>query len=95
MENIQKNLWDMNFFEKFKNFLKEKFGISIPEWHSIVIGGISGIIGGYEIFLPLILFVVSGKKLTGHLKDFRKEIGYGMATFLSIEILQRFLIPLI
>ena len=92
--NFEKNPWDVNFFEKFKNFLKEKFGISIPEWHSIMFGVGIGTIAGFPTATALTVYLVSDNGLKGHLKDVRKEIVYFIFSFLSVEIIQNFLIPL-
>lgn len=78
----------MNYYTRFKAFLKEKFGIDIAEWHSIAIGGLTALIGGPGMFSLVLTTALTAKKVRGHLKDLRKEVGYGLASFSIIEGLQ-------
>jgi hypothetical protein len=74
-----------NYFTRFKNFLKEKFGISIPEWHSIVIGAGTALVAGPSLFAVVLTTALGLKKKAGHLYDLKKETGYGIASFLGAE----------
>ena len=94
-QNYTKNLWDMNYFEKFKNLMKEKFGISIAEWHSIAFGSGLAIIGGLPLASVVTAYLFTNDGLKGHLKDTKKEIGYFVGSFLTVEMIQQIFILLI
>lgn len=74
-----------NYYTRFKNFLKEKFGISIPEWHSIVIGAGTALVAGPSLFAVVLTTALGLKKKAGHLYDLKKETGYGITSFLVVE----------
>lgn len=75
-----------NYFTYFKEFLK-KFGITIAEWHSLAIGVGTAVIGGPALAAAVYAaaMTVSYKKLKGHMKDLRKEIGYFVGSFCFVE----------
>jgi hypothetical protein len=77
-----------NFYTTFKTLLKKYFGISIAEWHSIAFGGIMAILGGVSHFMPVMAYILSDAPLKGHLKDIRKEVIYGLASFGVVELIQ-------
>ena len=78
----------MNYYTRFKAFLNEKFGIDIAEWHSLSIGALTGLIGGPGMFSVVLTTALTWKKAKGHLKDLKKEVGYGLASFSIVEGLQ-------
>lgn len=73
-----------NFYRKFKRLLK-KFGITIAEWHSLVVGSCGALIGGPQLAVAMWVLITSGVSLSGHLKDVKKEFGYFLASFSVIE----------
>lgn len=79
-----------NYYVKFKEFLRERFSISIPEWHSIVFGGAIGIVGGTATFLPVIAYIITNEGLKKHLKDVKNEIVYALVSFSVVEIIQSY-----
>lgn len=87
-KEYQENLWDINYFTRFKNILKEKFGLTIPEWHSISFGSLLALIGGMELATVVIGYLLTNKGLKGHLKDVKNEIIYFVASFVLLETLQ-------
>jgi hypothetical protein len=86
------------YFQIFKKYLK-KAGISIAEWHSIVIGAGTAVIGGAPEAVAVFSLVTGGKeavkrskrfgkvgeKLGSHFKDVKEEFGYFLATFIVVE----------
>jgi hypothetical protein len=69
-----------------KKYLK-KAGISIAEWHSLIIGVGTAIIGGPTLASAVFTGVTSvkAKKLKGHMKDVKHEIGYFIASYSITE----------
>ena len=58
------------------------------EWHGFVIGAGAGIAGGPGVLAGLYGLVTAGKKLSGHLKDVKKEFAYTVGGFSMVEVIQ-------
>jgi len=83
---------DFNFPEWFKEYdgfltAEDEF-IDESEFHAIVIGAGTGFIGGIPQFAAVFGLVTGGKKLSGHLKDVKKEFAYTVGGFIGVEAIQ-------
>lgn len=84
------NLFDFpEEFKEWNGFLtaKDKY-IDKDELHALTIGLLTGFIGGVTHFAAIFSIVTSGKKLSGHLKDVKKEFAYTGGGFMAMEALQ-------
>jgi hypothetical protein len=85
-------------FIKFKKLLR-KAGISIAEWHSIMIGAGTGVIAGPPEAIAVYGMVTGAKEtvkrskkldkveelLGSHFKDVKEEFGYFVGSFIVAE----------
>ena len=76
----------MNYFEKFKTFLKEKFGISIAEFHNISWGIILGILAGTPTALAMFTIIVTRDGSQGHIGDLKNDFIYFWFFFMVTEL---------
>lgn len=72
------------YFQIFKKYLK-RCGITVAEWHSLVIGVGAALIGGTQLAIGVWTTATSAKKAKGHMKDLKNEIGYFVGSFILTE----------
>lgn len=85
----------INRIKEYNGFLSHRGGyLDRTEWHAFVIGIGSGLAGGLPLLFVMYGLVFSGKKLTGHLKDVKKEFAYTVGSFTVVEGIEWWLLLL-